>query len=237
MPTGTCFLCDLRNQGVFSCLQRDQLRQMEREKTARRYRRGQAIFYEGDPPFAVYCIHSGRVKLFKLGGRAEPQVTRLLGPGETVGYRAVLANEPYEATAEAVEPSLVCVVPKATLFALLRLSPDLAFAFMAKLSRELRASEEQLLLLSQESVRQRTAHLLLMLWEGGGEDAALDPVIKPVIQRKEMAQMVGTTPETLSRVLSQLDRCGVLSVTRSEIRVKDPSTLRKVAKARFSPLT
>ena len=157
-----CKTCNLRSNTLFSVLKGDQVARLDREKTVREYQRGEVIFYESTPSFAIYCIHSGWVKLFKVGSRAERQVVRLLGPGDVIGHRALLAGEPYSATAEVIEAGHICTIPKEPLIKMLEESAKLSLSFMAKLALELRESEDQLLILSHKSVRQRTARLLLL---------------------------------------------------------------------------
>lgn len=85
----------------------------------------------------MYCIFSGRVKLYKQKKNGELQVIRLLGPGDVFGYRALFASEPYAVTAEAIETATVCAITKNMLFEVMRKSPDLTFQFLSKLSQEL----------------------------------------------------------------------------------------------------
>lgn len=226
-----CFDCGQQANTIFRSLPRSLLARLEREKTVHEYQRGQIIFYEGDQPFVLYCIYSGRVKLYKVGRKAEPYVIRLLGLGEIMGYRALLANEPYAATSEAVEPAIICTISKETLFDLLKKSPELTFSLLAKLIVELRTSEEQILSLVQESVRQRTARLLLSFLEGGGEKNKKETRIEVPLSRNEMAQMVGTTPETFSRTLHYFAKRGILRLTRSEILLTNLSALEILASA------
>lgn len=80
-----CAACGGRAASPFSSLAGKALRQFERERTVNTYQRGQVIFYEGEPPLAVHCIRSGRVKVSKRGGRGDDLVIRFLGPGEIFG--------------------------------------------------------------------------------------------------------------------------------------------------------
>jgi CRP-like cAMP-binding protein len=221
-----CEVCGLRAGSVFCCLSGEALGVLDEEKAFREYQRGQVLYYEGDPPFALYCIRSGQVKLCCTGNRAEQQILRLVGPGETIGYAAILENQPHATTAEAITATKACTVSRNTLTRLIRQSPDLALTLMARLAVELRAAERQLLSMSQESVKQRTANVLLMLSEGSGGESN----IKSPIRRKEMAQIIGTTPETLSRVLNRFSEAGMVTRTRAEIRIRDPIALRKLAR-------
>jgi CRP/FNR family transcriptional regulator len=224
-----CPVCGLRTTTVFCGLQGQLLEELDRAKTVHVYRAGQGIFYEGAPALAVHCIRTGRVKLVKIGPHGDELVIRLLGPGETFGYRAILANEPYSATAEAVEETTVCTIPRETLLSLIRRSPNLAFEFLAKLAREMRLSEELMMELRQERVRQRTAHFMLMLIEEGGEEPVPGMMVRLPMKRKDIARMIGTSPETLSRTLRHLADRGILDVGRSEIGITNLVALRRLA--------
>lgn len=198
-------------------------------RIAHEYDRGQVIFYEGNPPLAVYCIASGVVKLYKSGSRDRRVVIRLLGPGETLGYRALIANEPYAATAEAVEPTTVCAVPKEAFAELMENDHTMARRLMAKLARELKVSEDELVSRVQHPVRKRTARFLLWVLENlQGAQRAKDTIAVPLL-REEMAQVIGTTAETLSRTLRQLTRERVLEVDRTTIAITDRRALRRIA--------
>lgn len=222
-----CAICGQRTSGVFCGLEGKNLEILDREKIVYEYARGQTLFYEGHRATTVYSIYSGRVRLFKVGRKDEETTIRLLGPGDIVGYRAMLANEPYAATAEAVESCTVCAISRDTIFKLLRQSPELALEMLARLSRELRTSEDQMISLLQESVRQRTARLLLWLAEQGGGDAGAS--IDVPLRRKELAQMVGTTPETLSRTLRQFADRELIELSRSNIRIINVLPIRRLA--------
>src|SRR3972149_714257 len=212
-----CSVCGHRAESIFCALAGAHLEKLEREKTVHKYEKGQVIFWEGTPAFAIHCLYSGAVKLYKTGPKTEPQVIRLLGPGEIFGYRALLADEPYAATAEAVETTVICTFTKQTLFDLLKQSPDLTMRLLAKMAVELKTSEEQMLAIAQETVRQRTAKLLLFLAEGNQQRSKRAKTLKVPLLRSEMAQMVGTTPETCSRTLRYLAKKGILQVSRDEI--------------------
>jgi CRP-like cAMP-binding protein len=224
-----CAVCANFPDSIFFGVNKSILGTLHREKWVQDYQPGQIITYEGNQSFAMHCIYSGRVKLYKVGRKAEPLVIRLLTPGETIGCSAVLADAPYAATSEAIESTTVCTISKQTLFELLRKSVDLALRLLAKMAQELRTSDELMLVLTQDSVRQRTARLLLFLLEKGGEKSKTGKVLKIPIFRKEMAQMIGTTPETLSRTLHYFAQRGILRLTRSEIHIDNLHTLQTLA--------
>lgn len=225
-----CTVCGREARGIFCVLAGGHLQRLDREKSVHTYERGEAIFYAGNPALAVYCVSSGRVKLYKLGRRGEEQVIRLLGAGEMTGYRALLADEPYAATAEAIERTVVCTISRRTLLALVHDSPELALKLLAKMAQELRRSEELMVSRTEDPVRVRTAQLLLWLC-GNSHDGVPGPVrVSVPLRRVEMAQMIGTTPETLSRTLHQFAERGFLELSRVEIFLLDHTGLRKVAR-------
>ncbi len=226
-----CLFCEIRQDGLFRRVGDDKMERVECEKVLHRYRAHQIIFHEGTPPLAVYCIRTGMVKLFRSGKRGEDVVLRVLGPGEAFGYRPVLCDEPYAASAEAVEATEVCVVPKQTLLDLLRDEPAFALDLLARVAYELRVSEDQILDLTQRTVLQRTAGLLVTFVEACGERTNGGIRLAIPVQRKEMAQMVGTTPETFSRTLRDLADKGILSLSRLEMVVTDETALRRQAGA------
>lgn len=222
-----CEVCGHRAESVFCGLAGSHLTKLNREKSVHEYQRNQVIFYEGNQPFAIYCIYSGKVKLYKVGRKSEPLVIRLLGPGEIMGYRALFANEPYAATAEAVETTVICTISKQTLLDLLHQSPDLALRLLSKMAQQLRISEDEMLVLAQESVRQRTARLILFCC--GDEKGEPGVSFKCPLSHTEMAQMIGTTPETFSRTLNYLAKRKFIRLSSTVIYIENPSALRVLA--------
>jgi CRP/FNR family transcriptional regulator len=224
-----CTSCPAREKGLFAPLTGAQLLKLDRRKVSHEYARGQILFYEGNPALAVYCIGTGVVKLYKSGIDDRRVAIRLLGPGEVVGYRALLANEPYAATAEAVETTVACTIPKEAFEELLHADPDTAFRFMAKLALELRISEDELVSRAQRSARQRIARFLVWVLDNVQTEPRPSNRIALPLLREEIAQLVGTTPETLSRVFRELRSRRILKVDRKNIVVADPRSLRRVA--------
>jgi CRP/FNR family transcriptional regulator len=224
-----CAVCKSRSSGLICGLSTPARDRLEQDKTSHVFRRGQPIFYAGSSAQALYVVRSGRVKVFRTWRGGEEQVLRLLGPGELLGYRPLLANEPYIASAEAVEDSTLCVIPAATVRELTRDVPGLALELLAKLARELRLSEDLMMDLLHRPVRQRAARLLLSLLEdnwGATEPAVIQ---SRHLRRQDMARMISTTPETFSRTLRVFAQRGIVTLTRDRICIRDNALLRKVA--------
>lgn len=226
----SCQIC-CSNPGDFFCSLSHQLSsQLHDEKSVRKYTAGETLFRENQSADAIYCIHKGQIKLFKTGELGESQVIRLLGSGDIVGYRPVVANEPFAATAEVIEETMACVIPKTLLFDLIRNAPEFGLQLMAKLAQELRKSEEQLVRQSQHTVKQRAAELLLFLLDKSANGEPTTREIKVPLLRTEMAQMVGTTPESISRTLRDFAKSGIIDLTRSTIAINSADSLRRIAR-------
>ncbi len=221
-----CDSCPLRRAGLFSRLSVHLRRKLDAEKTFHVLPAGHALFEEGAPALAVHCIWSGLVKVSRLEAGGQEQILRILGPGEVVGYRAVLAGEPYSAAAQTLEETSLCTIPSQALLAMIRASSDFALEILAKVARELRVTEAAL---TRRSVRRRLASALLALAgarDSGGHARALRAVR---LRRTDLARLVATSPESLSRALHRLENERSIERSREEIRLHDPAMLERLA--------
>ncbi|QQR81354.1 MAG: Crp/Fnr family transcriptional regulator [Deltaproteobacteria bacterium] len=164
-----CHNCESRPNGIFCELEQASTRELEQRKTSNVYKKGQIIFYEGNQALGLYCVSSGRVKLYKTSIDGKEQIVRIASPGDVLGYRALLADEPYHATAEALEDAEVCCLDRNAFFPLLKKEPSLAMNLIQKLAQELRVAENLAATIAQKSVRERMAELLLTLKEVYGK--------------------------------------------------------------------
>ncbi len=214
--------------GIFAALEPHLRPRLEVTRHLHNHRAGHVYCVEGDSADTVTLILEGAVKLTRAGERGDPQVLRLLGPGGTFGLRPVLAGDTYAVSAIALSDCRTCTYPARAVVELLRASPPFAAEVMAHLARELRYSEDMLMVLTRRPVKRRIADVLLLLHGEPvpGEDWA--PFIGIRLKRKEMAQMVGTTPETLSRTLAEFAQQGLISLDRRRIALRDVQGLEQV---------
>ena len=224
-----CVQCDVSNRGIFHTLEDDLIEKIDGEKKVSFHRPGQILFSEGMPCWGVCCIHSGAVKVYKLGERGEVQIIRVLGPSELVGLRPLVSNEPFAATVEALENTITCFFKRETIQDLIRRSETFANEIMAHLAQELRLSEEMLMAVTQRSVKRRAAYLLLWLYARDGLATREGISAGALLKKKEMAQIIGTSPETFSRTLKALAEAGLIDLTHRHIRLLDEGSLRAMA--------
>jgi CRP-like cAMP-binding protein len=224
----SCAACGNSSRGFFCSIAGAHLERIGRGKIVHRYQRGDIVFREGEPASAIHCIQQGTVKVYKLGRDGEEVVIRLLGPGDIMGYRPLLANDTFAANASVLEDTTVCTVTRKLLMAALRESPELASRMMEKLAAELRVSEDQMVRRVVETVPQRTARFLLWLHDAhaNGHNHVR---FESLLRREDMAMVIGTTPETLSRTLHDLERRNVVGLERRAIQIRELEKLQHLA--------
>ncbi len=229
IATVDCDKCPVAGASAFACLSTPQCARLSRVAVPHAYERGQVIFYEGNPSLAVYCIRSGMVKTMRHHNHGSVTVTGVWTAGDLLGYGAVISDHPYAASAEVVEPSDVCTIPRDDFLALIEESHDLASHLLRRLALESQMSEERLVERGGEPVMRRTARFLVQVAEDSelsarGGRRALVPT-----RREDLAELLGTTPETLSRTLHEIAKRGLIELDRKEIHVLDKIRLKRLA--------
>lgn len=183
--------------------------------------RGGTLFREGEWSRGVYCTFSGLLKLQRTSLEGEVQIVRLVHGLEVVGHRSLLTSEPLTATAIAVRECRVCFVDAATVLQCLQLDAGMAVNLARLLARDLGQSESQLFNVSQLNTRARVSRLLLELRQSN--DYAVE------LTRTEMSQMVGSTPESVSRTLHSLARQGAVRLVRRQVALSNVPLLQQLA--------
>lgn len=199
------------------------LQQMIEERKVRNVKKRQVIYHDGDDVNGIYLMLTGKVKTVKLSNDGRELLTGMYGPDNYFGIAAFLSNEPYAESAEALEDSTVCVLPKELVDTLLNNHPDISRQFIQILSNDLLEKEEQLLQLAYHSVRKRLAEALVRLCkqERGKEELSLK------VTRDDLASMTGMATETVSRILSDfkdeelIERKGSKIVVLDEFRLQN----------------
>ncbi len=187
--------------------------------------RGEIIFSEGDEGRGFYVVISGRIKIFKVSWEGKEQTLHIFGPGEPFGEVPVFEGRQFPANAEALEKGRVFFFPKEDFSGLIKKNPELALNLLAVLSRRLRRFTSLIEDLSLKEVPARLAAYLLYLSESGecSGELALD------ISKGQLASILGTIPETLSRVLGRMGNSGLIESRGPRIKILDLPGLKKLA--------
>jgi len=202
----SCFTCKTREITDWCVLPDDEVQMLENGRHMKVYGPGEMLFHEGDPCNGVYCIETGLVGIRKSDAEGNSVLLQLISPGDTVGYRAMLADEDFSASAEVLEPSRICRLDKGTVRSLLEKNPALGLRYLKKVSANLDEAEEKILHSATLSVRARFAHLLMVLLDRyGAATEDQQAVFELPLSRHDMASMIGTTPESMSRTIKKME--------------------------------
>ncbi len=224
-----CAECSSRGDSFFACLDHSELEKLEEGKSCIRYKKGQTLFYEGTRPMGIYCINSGKVKIYKLSSQGKEQIIHISKPGDFLGYRAILSEEFYSASATVLEDASICFIPKEEFQGLLHENSQFFNAIIKSICHDLGVMREKVADLAQKSVRERLAGSLLMLKETYGIDGDKSTLIDIALSREDLANIVGTATETVIRLLSEFKKDGLIELDGKKIRVIKPRELAKEA--------
>jgi CRP/FNR family transcriptional regulator len=189
----------------------------------RSFARGSSIFFEGEAANGFYLLVEGQVKVFKMSLEGKEQILHIFGPGQPFGEVPVFHGAPFPANAVSLLASKTLFFPRQEFLALLKASPDLALSMLAVLSRRLRQFASQVESLSLKEVPERLAqHLLYLAEEQGRSDAVLLDIPKG-----QLASLLGTSPENLSRIFAQMSNQGLIRVEGKTIWLLRPQEILK----------
>ena len=221
-----CQDCKSYNSSVFCNLDNDLLTNLNRNKSVFLFKKGQHVFTEGGRPLGVYCIIRGRVKIDKFGLNKD-QIVRIGSRSDLIGYRALIANEVYSATAEALEDTEVCFIPKSSFLYFINKDKEFSLELMRILSQDVKNAERNSMNIAQRTVMERLAEYLILMHEKLSKDANAQDVFS--YSRKDLSDIIGCAPETLIRSLSALKNDEIISIVKKDIKVVDIQRLHRIA--------
>lgn len=190
------------------------------------FARGRTIFSEGDDGVGFYVIITGQVKIYKLSPEGKEQILHVFGSGEPFAEAAVFAGSSYPAHAMALKNSRCFFIPREAFRNLIKDNPSLAMNMMASLSMRLKRFAHMIEDLSLKEVPGRlAAHLLYLHQEQGGDRDE----VELQIGKAHLASLLGTIPETLSRILTRMTRQGLIDSSGKTVRLLDRQGLEDLA--------
>lgn len=224
-----CHTCSGRTKSIFCDLHAAELSKLDSEKNANHYKKGQNLFLSGNPPFGMYCVHKGQVKITKTSAEGKETIVRIVGEGGVLGHRSLFSESPYTASATVMSDSVICFVSKQTIHDLIKADPRLSHKIISRVSEEMGAAEDKLASMARKSVRERFAETLLLLKENFGvkEDGKIRLDIK--LTREEIASMVGAASENITRLITDYKNEGYISQVGKVIYIEDLSALEREA--------
>ncbi|WP_323814448.1 fumarate/nitrate reduction transcriptional regulator Fnr [Cellvibrio sp. NN19] len=190
--------------------------------------KGDYLYRAMDPFTSVYAIRSGAVKAITLSDNGEEQVTGFYLPGEVVGMDGIADNR-YTNSVIALETASVCEIPFERMEELSLQIPNLQRHFFQLMSREITQDQQVITLLSKSSADERIAALLLSISSRNGRRQLSANAFRLPMSRTDIGNYLGLTIETVSRVLTRLQKQEVIAVDKKEILITNMEQLRAIA--------
>ena len=229
--TENCLICKLREAGFFCDLPKDTLQDLEKIKYASGYPQGAVLFVEGQGPRGIYIICSGRVKLSTTSRDGKTLILRIAEAGEVLGLHASVSGKPYELTAETLQPCQLDFVKREDFQRFLQNHGDACLNAAQHLSQNCQSAYEMIRALGlSHSVSEKLARLLLE-WASDGEPTKDGIRVKVALTHEEMAQLIGTSRETVTRLLGEFRDKQLAQLHGSTLLIKNKAGLEKLVGA------
>jgi len=221
-----CTVCKVRTTCIMTSLTETQSKEFREQRVSNTYRKKQVIFYEGHRPHGVFLVCGGRVKVYKSDGKGHQLTVRIAQPGELLGYRALLANEVYTATAEALDDATLTYMEEARFKAFLTQQPALAARLFSMLARDIRVAEDKARDMSMKSSRERLASELINVHASMPKGTNGSPFRLPYT-RQDLGEIAGLAQETVIRLLTELEAEKIISTNGRQMTILNPQALER----------
>jgi CRP/FNR family transcriptional regulator len=223
-----CLICNLRSERFFCDLPHTALAAFEKIKYSSAVPPGAVLFVEGQAPRGMYVLCKGRVKLSTTSREGKTLILRIAEPGEVLGLHATVSGKPYELTAETLQAAQLNFVKREDFLHFLQEHGDACLKAAQHLSQNCQSAYEMIRSLGlSHSVTEKMARLLLE-WSEQGESTKDGIRIKLALTHEEIAQLVGTSRETVTRVLSDFRKQQIAQLRGSTLLIRNKPALEKL---------
>ena len=225
----SCITCKLRTDRIFCDLPPTALQAFENIKYATAYPQGAVLFVEGQLPRGIFVLCKGSVKLSINSPNGRTVIVKLAEPGEVLGLSATISGKPYEVTAETIDPTQVNFVKRDDFLRFLKDDVEACFKVAEQLSEKYHnACKEAGALGLSHSAAEKLAKLLLE-WTSKNDGVKGEPRLKLRLTHEEIAQMIGTSRETVTRLFAEMRKRQILQSKGSTLVIRNTAALREIA--------
>jgi CRP/FNR family transcriptional regulator, polysaccharide utilization system transcription regulator len=224
---GKCEQCIVREFSSLRALNKEELLKMANCKTSFIIKKGEHIFEEGESVNGIFCIKDGVCKLSKLSANGKDQIVKLVKPGELLGQRSMISDEPTNLSAVALEDMEVCFIPKKEVMQFFDKNNQFSMNVMKTICGDLKEADDHMVSMAQKTVKERLAETLIYLEETFGKNE--DNSLRIQLSREELAGMIGTATESCIRILSEFNKNGWIELHGKRISLVDRSKLKRLS--------
>lgn len=216
------------NQYLFEELSPNEKEMLQKVMKIKNYRKNEAIFTEGTIPNGIFFLKEGKVKKYKVDNDGREQIIYIYNAGEFFGYSAILSDDSYGDTTQAIENSIIAFISKENFLHILDQSKIFSKLLLKSLSHEFSVMANLMTVVSQRTVRERVALSLLIL-HNKYQTKFFDNKIYITLSRTDLASMVGTASETLARILHDFREEHLIVMEGRKIHLTNLEKLTRIA--------
>jgi CRP/FNR family transcriptional regulator, cyclic AMP receptor protein len=224
----SCLTCKLRADKIFCNLPQATVQALEAIKYTTAYPKGAVLFVEGQAPRGVFILCRGRVKLSICSSDGKTLILKIAEAGEVLGLSASVSGKPYELTAETLDPCQVNFVKREDFLRFLREHNDVCLRVAEQLSEKYNTACHEIRSLGlSHSAAEKLAKLLLE-WSMKNGGARQPDRMKLTLTHEEIAQMIGTSRETVTRLFAEFKKRQLIQLKGSTLVIRNRSALENL---------
>jgi CRP/FNR family cyclic AMP-dependent transcriptional regulator len=213
-----CADCSVHVDRTFCNMAPETMKELDAIKFTAIYPKGSLLFVEGERPRGVFIVCSGRAKLTTSSSAGKTLIVKIADAGEVLGASATILGKPYEVSAETIEPSQVNFIKRDDFIRFLQSHVDVCMRTAQQLSEKYQSAQREIRSLGlSQTTSERLARLLLDWCSKGGEQTPKGMRLTILLTHEEVAQMIGTTRETVTRIFSDFKRRQIIEVKGSSV--------------------
>ena len=226
-----CMTCPLRGDHLFCNLQAQAGQRLNEIKSIAVYPKGAMLFIEGQIARGVFVLCSGRVKLSTTSREGKTIITKVSDSGDVLGLNAVISNVPYEVTAEMMEPGQANFIPRDSLQLFIKEFPEVAMRVAQQLSRNYYTAYEEIRTLGLAASPSEKFAKLLLTWSTKSNQSDGSSQVKLTLTHEEIAEIIGTTRETVSRLFSEFKKKQLMQSKGATLLIRNRFALEKIVQS------
>src|ERR1044071_1728717 len=222
----TCTECNVRAERIFCNMSAGSIASLDAVKFTGVYPKGSLLFVEGEMPRGVFILCSGRAKLTTSSTEGKTLIVKIAGRAEPLGASPAILGKPYEVSGKTIEPAQLNFIKRDDFLKLLAVNAEACMHTAQQLSEKYHSAQREIRSLGlSQTTGEKLAKLLLDWCARDGEETAQGIRLKVLLTHEEIAQMIGTTRETVTRLLSTFKRKKIIDVKGSSVFVMQKGSL------------
>ena len=226
-----CLTCPVREEHVFCNLSVHARQRLNEIKSTAVYPKKAMLFIEGQQPRGVFVLCVGKAKLSTSSREGKTIITKLSEAGDVLGLSSVISNRPYEVTAEMMEPGQANFIARESLLQFLKEHGEVALRVAEELSRNYYTAYEEIRTLGLATSPSEKFAKLLLSWTPKSPNHDNGTQMKLTLTHEEIAEIIGTTRETVSRLFSEFKKKQLLQLKGSTLVIRNRSALEKIVQS------